>query len=669
MTTLEMPNDESMSSRGADLNHPITQVDSYFRPASRHAVLRRLDAVTSGDRKVLVVLTLIVAALVSITTVTLALVAMVFFESGPLGPSAQPEARALAIVMPVGGAGIAVAVLAGTLRSTDFSPLVGTPARVMAYLARLLPLAGLVLLAATMLLINDELQTSSATRWIFVRATLWTGMAVSCLYVLRPRKPRYIGVVDIDRTARVVLPLIVIMIAVAMTFATDFDRHELSTHRAISALLTPTASVIALAASPIVIGLFINIAVKGLLDTRDRGELIFQYLGRRHRHVAALVFMKLIALLGICAVVQLFDKNSSPLSWTASGWSFAVGAAMIAIFLFVVDDRVVLAPTDYSAVAQNAPLFLPGLLGLVYPGVILSVVVTFAVDRPFALTAALIIVVLALLPKYLAMARSRRTLYRGTVMTTVFAVIVLGAMPAINPVQGAGGHLISSTFLYVGITIGIIVGGLAAMIGVGWVLVIAVRSRRFGLLTFGLTVVVWCVLLGAWSSSGSIRWTQFDIALTALLAALAAATLFGFRHTVDRVEIVVAATATLLLVESASLCDLLRPPFRVLPLLFAVVGPGIVGIWRCVRALRRLPERRMAVVRLATIALIYQGLAIITWVAHSRLLPGFIDSLSNAIMGFVCIPLILLLIAAREPVARSARIAAPRPKLDVGRQF
>jgi hypothetical protein len=52
---------------------------------------------------------------------------------------------------------------------------------------------------------------------------------------------------------------------------------------------------------------------------------------------------------------------------------------------------------------------------------------------------------------------------------------------------------------------------------------------------------------------------------------------------------------------------------------------------------------------LATTALLYQQIAAIAWRNDQMNVSAFIDNLSDVTLGYISIPLVLLLIAAREP--------------------
>ncbi|WP_445169445.1 hypothetical protein ACTXG7_09060 [Mycolicibacterium sp. Dal123E01] len=579
------------------------------------------------------------AVLVSITGLTLISLAMLVFGNGPLHSSA-PMTRAVVVVMTIGGAGIAAAVLAGTVRESDFS--VGTPAKVMSYLTRLLPLAGLIVLAVTILCMNEARRVSSRPEWIVIRAVLWTGLAVSCLYVLRPRKPRYLGSIDVDPMARVALPLMVMMVAVAVVPGIGFPPGV------ISILLLPPSNLIGIAVYPIFLGLFFMAAIKGLSESRDRGERLSRYLGDGNGRVSLLLVGKLIALLGFCVVLHVMNEDSSPFSWTLSAWAFAVGAAVIAIFLFVVDDRVSLSKADYHAVAQNTVFVIPGFVGLTFAmALAFGLALGFAMTRPFALVAVLVIVALALLPRHVVMAPLWRTFHRGALVVAVIGAIVVGASPPFFGAVYSGADRDSLVLLEIGVLVAI----LATIGGLGWVIVRSFRKRQFGLATYLLTVVAWIALIQAWSTTAApIRWTQFDLVLTGFMIVLTGASMLGLRHAVDPIEIVVAATVTFFLIEYSSMSNLLPRYVKALPIVFAVVAPGLIAIWRGLDRLTQHADHRKAMVQLATTAMVYAG--VVAFVVGNKMEVGrLVDNISNVTLGFISIPLVLLLIAARQPPA------------------
>ena len=655
MTTLEKPSGDATPWDGNDnpgipSDPPDPHVSAWHR-ARAHLVRtsvvltrvvhpRNFTGVRLSDR-------IVAAVLVSITALTLSLLGMLIFGHGPLRLHASSTTKVVALLLTTGGAGIATAILAGTVRTSDFS--IGPPAKVMTHLVRLLPMTGLIVLVMTIMCLDETRRVSSHPGWILIRATLWTGLAVSCIYVLRPRRPKYMGTVDIDLVARVGLPLTVIMVAVAAIPLVGFRPAT------ISVLLKPPSSFIAVALYPIFLGLFIIGTIKGLSATRDRGERLSRYVGERHGRVGALLITKLLVLLVFCVILHLNHVDTSPFSWTLSAWVYAVAAAVVGIFLFVVDDRISLTKADYRTVASSAPFVVPGAVGCVFfVAIALGLVIGCALNRPWALVAAVVMFALAVVPRYVTLRPITGLIYGAAVVAAVVGANIFGSVPPFFATVYAA----SERDLAVLVGIAVLVAVIATIGGFGWVIVRSFRRRQFGLATFLTTVVVWVVLLQAWSTTAApIRWTQFDLVLTGIMVVLTVASIAGFRHAVDPVEMVVAATVTFFLIEWSSMSDLLPRYVKTLPLLLAVLGPGLVAVWRGLDALRHKADRRKAVVQLATTAMVYEGIALYV-MANKLNVSNFADTISKVILGFISIPLILLLIAAREPSAARHRARA-----------
>jgi hypothetical protein len=182
-------------------------------------------------------------------------------------------------------------------------------------------------------------------------------------------------------------------------------------------------------------------------------------------------------------------------------------------------------------------------------------------------------------------------------------------------------------------------------------LALAVRTRQVRLGVYLLAVVVWVAVLVTLSRvAPGTTGLNIDLALTLLLLVAGLAWMAGGQHLVDGFEIVLTTVVLSVLIELPIALNALPEIAQRGLLVAALISPGVASMWRHLRYLDPALAGRPAIRGLAVTCLGYSTLAGIVWIFGSSV-ADLINSLSTVVLGFVSVPVALLLVAA----ASSAR--------------
>jgi hypothetical protein len=177
----------------------------------------------------------------------------------------------------------------------------------------------------------------------------------------------------------------------------------------------------------------------------------------------------------------------------------------------------------------------------------------------------------------------------------------------------------------------------------------ALKRRRFGWAAFIGAMLVWIIVIEIWGDFATpVSFVTFDLLLTVLLGIAAVAFVTGVQSAIDGYEIVAVIAVTSILIEFGRLTDLIPKAFSAWPFILAVVGPGVAVIWKQTAALVDKQNQRRAVQTLSITALLYCQLAAAIGMSTVKLSDS-LDALSSGGLGYLSIPLLLLLVAAHNP--------------------
>lgn len=603
----------------------------YFARLRRANANRQLNTLPPAHRSV-------VLGLVGAIALAVLLMALFLLGAGPLDWYASVRQRTAAGVTILGGATLGFAVLAGTLRVAPSLP--PGPRVLVAAFLRILPLAGLFAVVISVIAVDRDVVRNYAGTGTWL--AMWLSLAVACVYVLRRGNRSPHGVLDPDRATRVVLPAVLLAAVSALPLA--FGRQVDVTLQ----LLTPAILITAIATGPLLFGVLFAGIVGGLQATKDRGERLARAVERHTGVVMLLVIGKLAAIAIVWTLWHFLPHKSadgSALTWSLPSWLAAATAAGIVILLFVINGHIRLSVWDHPAVTRVSGLLVGGAIGVAFgTGFVIAISGVFGPARPFIFLGLGALVTLGFLSRRAQRTRGRTAAYlaaAGIAVATALALTPLSTMAASPPI----GKAVTDPLEVVMRAIML----LALIAAAVWLFVSAITRRRFGWLTYAFTVFAWMVVVSVWHSvAPPVQLMNFDLALTVLLGVAAGLYALGIQRAIDGLEIVVAIVVTFFLIEGPMIVAVLPEALQVLPILAVFVGPGIASIWHDARAFEDPDEQRRAMIRLATTTLFYYSL-MATALANQNV-AAVVNDLEQWALSFLSIPLVLLLVAAREPL-------------------
>jgi hypothetical protein len=159
-------------------------------------------------------------------------------------------------------------------------------------------------------------------------------------------------------------------------------------------------------------------------------------------------------------------------------------------------------------------------------------------------------------------------------LAVVLSLLAPRAVPFDLPSFLVDGSLINLRTLIVLLIIGLLVG-------IGVLLVLAVKTGQLRLGVYLLAVALWVAVLVILSRvvPGTTA-LNIDLALTLLLLIAAVAWMRGRQHLVDGFEIIVTVVVLSVLIELPMVLDMLPEPTRRALLIAALLTPAIASIWK-----------------------------------------------------------------------------------------
>ncbi|HEX7826381.1 MAG TPA: hypothetical protein VF477_15880 [Mycobacterium sp.] len=531
---------------------------------------------------------------------------------------------------------LALTVLAGTL---DVRRLAGWAGRSMAAVDRLLPFAGLIAVAYSATLLQLAVAPAVA---------LWLVFAVACLFVSRRAVRDDSGVFDDPRTAKVGVPAVLLLVVLVLAMAVSRSLDDATV------LLTPTMVLAAFAAIAVLPAVSAEGAVKGLDAVRNRGERAVRFARRRPWLVAATAVVKLLVIVAVWVVSDRKNIPGGVPGSTLAAWVLASVAAVLVMVLFVLDRRFGLAAADHPVVSRASGLLLGGSLGCLVVVVCVVATLGVVVKQPLPLIGVAVLLALGVATGSLRGRRARLVAYGLASILAMLAAIL------VTRVHGAGGSAVSPTMFNGTVVVSVLAVGLA--IGFVVMLVQICRTRRFAWLVHVAAVVFWMVFLVFWAVfAKEMTMLNVDVVLTLLMIVAAVLLALGVQRKIDAFEITVTLAVTFLLIEVPLIAPLLPYPEVLKQSLAAIalLTPGCAALWAGSKMLAEPSEQRAGMTRLAIGSLLYYLLLALVWPIVGIDIPGLINGLSG-VVGFLAIPLVLLLVAAGESGARTAVTPAGR---------
>ena len=587
----------------------------------------------------------LIAAMMTATALAMIALSATVLGGGPLDVSASPRVRAVAAVLIFAALTLATAVLAGAVRAP--APGGGLPERFAALGVRLLPSAGLILFGLVVVMLDEDIRTDAQPVWVAFRAVLWLGFGISCVYVLRRPSSTTDRSIHVDRALRIVLPGLLLVVPLALPMATGYRTVT------ISLTLKPILLFGGYVGLAVATGLLASLALRGLEDTRSHGDVVARFVGTRKSLILGVVAAKVAVLFLTWLAYRVFRPDSVIVDFTGKPMILATVTAMIVIVLFVIDSRISISVADHATVTRFAAAAVgaANLVGFVVAVVVILLLGTLAPRFP-------IVVGLGglLMWGFVAARWGRRGALVGAfvvaaVASVATAFLVGSGRPLSVPEfdagdpDNAGAILGPAGLVLIALAIGVIV----------WIVRSSVRRRAYGWLTYLVTVLVWITAVATWGFN-AIKFVDFDIVLTVFVLIAAVLLVMGAQRSIDRFEIVMVVSVTTLLIEGPMIVDLLPQRLQPLPVLLALLGPGIAVTWSQSAALADVTTRRSAAVRIATTTLIYSQLAGVIWLGDTNV-ADYLGWFSSFALCFMSIPLLLLLIAAHNP--DRAAVASP----------
>lgn len=544
------------------------------------------------------------------------------------------ERHAAAGLLVFAGLVLSLGVLAESIRATTVDRgISGYATRIG---ERALPVVGLVLYAVAALAMENGMRTAQGSLWTLFRTTVWVGLAISFVYVLGPRRTT-------TPSFTVAFPAMCLLISLAVLRASNAGPQN------ISALLTWPLVILALCGiAPILVGVVLSGALRGLAATRARGETV----AKRAEKTSWLLVVVIVAKLAVIATITVLHWRLRPDFKLPSPSDFVLAAvvASAVMVLLIVNGRIQLSIASHGTATQWVTTAFAGSVGVTL--VLLttaSLLLLFAVVRPLSLVA---VVLFAGLGVAAARAVSRRSLVGGYLLAAVLGAVTATTLAAHQ--TGITLRFDDPTFVLVGTSIlGLLF--LCTIVALFIVtLVLVIKNRRREWLVYIGAIAVWFTLVEAWRALGTTNDLAFDLALTSMLGVAAVLYAKGVQESVDPFEIVVVISALFLLVDYPGLMKFAAVPLPATPLLLlAVLGPGVAALRSGLADVNRADSRRRGLTRLATTSFLYLALCALIWLtdfdaaAAKSTLDGVAADAKPLVM-----PVALLLVAAHRQVGK-----------------
>lgn len=580
------------------------------------------------------------------TVVAMTLVALVVFGHNVIGPDQSHTTwHAVGAVVVFVGLLLALTVLAGTL---DLAPTAGWAGRPVAVIDRLLPFAGFVALAYSVVLLQPAAVGEVMRTPVVVPAiALWLVFAVACVFVSRRVARDTSGLFDVQRTAKTAVPavLILAMLVGAMAVGRSPD--------VAANLLMPTLALAGFAAIAVLPAVSAEGAVKGLDAVRNRGERAVRFARRRPWLVAAAAVFKLLVIVAVWGVYHLRRPPGVVLGSTVSAWVLASTTAVFVMVLFILDRGFGLAAADHPVVSRTSGLLLGGSLGVLIAMACIVGTLGVVVRQPLPLIGVAVLLTLSSATGGLRNRRARLATYAVSAVLAILAAILF------TRAHSAGGSAFSPTMLNFPVVGSVLGVGLA--MGVVFMVVRIRRTRRFTWLVYVAAVLIWVMILALWPLVAKpMTMMNIDLVLTLFMILAAVLLAFGVQREIDAFEITVTLAATFILIELPLIAALLPYPetLKLSIAAAAVLTPGFAALWAGTKMLAEPSDQRAGMSRLAVSSLLYYLLLALVWAVDMDV-PDLMNKLAGVALTFLTVPLVLLLVAAGESAARVTRPSSP----------
>jgi hypothetical protein len=591
---------------------------------------RRLNEIAPAHRA-------LALTLIGFSGVAVVLTSLLIFGRGPVNP-AKPgfwyDVSGMVIFI---GLLLPLTTFAGAFRAPAAR---GATGRMWAGLEWLLPYGGLVVLVASVTLI--DLSALASKVGMVASLGLWFCLAVTSVYVLHRFGRATPDLLDPKRTAAVGVPTLLTLTLVLVVLIAE------GSESVVTVMLKPALVLAALTSVVFLPAVAVGGAAKGLDAIRNRGERGVRFLRVRPWQVVTLGVVKIGVIVILWALSRSRSPTHSPLGSSLGAWLLAGGTALAVTVLFGVNHRVRLNKSDHLTVSRTAGILVGGSLA---PLVALCIVVAISlvlVRQPVMLIGVAAVIGIALLAGRARAHRARLVAYASAAIVAMGAAVLI---PRPVRVGGTPSPEFGLTILVGGAVIGV---GLLA--GVAAIVVIAIRRRRYAWLIYLGAVLSWILVIAGlkplWAADMELL--NFDLALSILLTGAAVLLAVKLQTTIDAFEITVTFAVMFLVIEVPLIGALMPAPDQAKRWLavFALAGAAIGTVWSLTAALARASERSSAVVRLATSTLLYYLFLALAWLLPPASTDA-IKSIPGAVQPFLTIPLVLLLVAAGEAAMKS----------------
>jgi hypothetical protein len=590
---------------------------------------------------------IVAIAVMCSTVIAMTLVALLIFGHNLVGPDLSHTTRHA-----VGGAVVfiglllALTVLAGTL---DVTPTAGWARRPVSVVDRLLPFTGLIALVFSVALAQPtSLGEAMRTPVAVPAVALWLAFAVTCVYVSRRAARDSSGLFDERRTAKVAVPGVLILAILVGAIAVGHSPAVVAT------LLIPSLAIAAFAAIVVLPAVSAESAVKGLDAVRNRGERAVRFARHRPWLVAATAVVKLLVIGAVWGVWHVRRPNDPVLGSTVGIWVLASAAAVFVLLIFVFDRRFGIAAADHPVVSRTSGLLLGAALGGLIAVVFIFGTLGAVVRQPLPLIGIAVLLALGAATGRLGDRRARLAIYAAAAVLAILAAIFLTRAP------GEANSAFSPKVVSVPVVVSVLAVGLASSFA--FVVVRIRRTRRYAWFVHVAAVLMWIVFVFFCSLfAKSMTMVNVDAVLTLLMTVAAVLLALGVQREIDAFEITVTLAATFILIELPLIAGLLPYPESLKHTIAAIalLTPGCVALWAGSKMLAEPTEQRAGMSRLAIGSLLYYLLLALVWPIEGIDIPALINGLVSGVLGFVTIPLVLLLVAAGESGARVTRPSSP----------
>ena len=501
-------------------------------------------------------------------------------------------------------------------------------------------------------LILDDLARAGLARTgtTILRAVLWCLFVVGAISLLH-RTPHSgsSGVVDCDRALRLASPTVLLLVGVGVASVLD---RSLATAEFLLGYPIALAGFASLAVVPTIL---VSSAVEGLRKVQKRGVRLSVLVEHRPQLLVLVLVVKLVIIGLIFLIGRSLLPERSLLSSSTASWMGSVLAGLLVLALLSLDRRIGLAATHHLLLSRFSGALLGGVLGALAGVVLLVTVLNSAAHRPWTLAGLVVVLVLGVVAGRGIRWRWRLAVYLTACIAGLGASVLSVRSIAFAPPR-ISSAIFDETWSKREIVLVLVV---ALVLAIGCLCVAAVIHRRTRLLTYLFAVTVWTLLLFALDRlDADTTQLNIDLALTGLLLLAAITWLAKLQHEIDGVEVMVTAAVTFAVIDFPFFLDILPGGWQAVVLIFALLGPGLASLWKETSLLRDPTRTTKALRHLGVTCLAYALLTAVVWAADlsaARLM----DDVSTAFLGFLLVPLALLLVAAssagRHKHKRSAR--------------